>query len=265
MEHVITPHIVAIANNKGGVGKTTTTVYIGCSLARMGFSVLLIDFDPQGDLETALGVDVSENGLTTENAIKGANSRWLSNYVGAKVSITPATPELQNIEAELQKTYSPDVVQRIQDKIPVGIGGGIQFVIIDCPPTLNNLTRAAISVSEDVIIPVNPVPADMKALGRTIEYVKLVDDRKVKKIHILFTRDQHYNINEDAKLIINESYPRLAFKQSISATVQMEETSLRGAIRHPLKRNSGAADYVEVVNELLIRLGVNPREVAYEK
>lgn len=245
------PRVIAVVNNKGGVGKTTTAAYIGCTLARFGYMVNLIDMDPQGDLETYVGIPVSENGITTEQTITSANPRWDSTYIGMGIYITPSTPLLQNIEYQLQKSCFPDIVQRITNKIPAGIEKGLQDVIIDCPPALNNLTRAAITVADDVIIPTNPVPADMKALGRTIEYIKLIDSKATKNIHILFTRDQHCNINEDAKAAINAMYPGLAFKRSISATVQMEETALRGALRQPLKKNTAANDYVEVVNELL--------------
>ena len=265
MNQITKPHIISLANNKGGVGRTTSAAYIGCTLARMGFYVTMIDFDPQGDLETILGISVHESGLTTEQSIAGCNIRWLSTRISPHIWLTPSTPKLHNIETMLLSTSEPDIVKRVSHKIPYGIEQGIGFVIIDCPPALNNLTRAAFTIADTIIIPTNPVPADMKALTRTYEYANLITESKHKLIKILFTRDQHYKINEDAITAINEILPGLPFKQSISATVQIEETTIRGALRQPLKRNTGAADYVEVTKELVETIGLKPREeINYE-
>lgn len=265
MNQITKPHILALANNKGGCGKSTSAAYLGGTLARMGFYVTMIDFDPQGDLETFLGASVHDAGITTEQSIVGSNIRWLSTRISPHIRLTPSTPKLQNIETMLLSTSEPDIVKRVSQKIPYGIEQGTGFVIIDCPPALNNLTRAAFTIADTIIIPTNPVPADMKALTRTYEYANLIAGSSHKLIKILFTRDQHYKLNEDAISAINEILPGLPFRQSISATVQMEETAIRGALREPLKRNTGAADYVEVTKELLEITGLKPKEeVQYE-
>lgn len=251
------PTVISIVNNKGGVAKTTSAVYLGCAFARSAISTHIIDFDPQGDVESTLGVTLLDSSIKTEELIARSVKFWPATPAAGLMPLylTPSTPSLNNIESMIANTSEPNVVRRVMTKIPYGLEY-TQLVLIDCPPAFGNLTRAAISVSDYVIIPTNPVPANLKALSRTVEYVQLIAGEKSKPqiAGILFTRNQNYNINQECMTLINDTFPGLPFETSIRATSLIEETPIRGCMKPPLKRNQAAADYMAAAREIYERI-----------
>ena len=149
------PKIISVANQKGGVGKTTTTINLGASLARTGRRVLLIDLDPQGNASTGLGVDVATRSVTTYDVLTGdalPSDAAISTSV-ENLLIIPATTDLSSADINLISNekrsfmlyaalHQPDI-----DELK------LDYILIDCPPSLNILTVNAMVAAHAVIVP----------------------------------------------------------------------------------------------------------------
>jgi chromosome partitioning protein len=156
------PRVIAIANQKGGVGKTTTAINLGTALAAVGEKVLVIDLDPQGNASTGLGVAIDERLRTTFDVLTGAAS-LAETYVKTAVPglcVVPANSDLVGIEGELGA--DPARPYKLRDAISALIGqqrsrpndAPFSYILIDCPPSLNLLTLNSLSASHAVIVPV---------------------------------------------------------------------------------------------------------------
>lgn len=251
--------VISISNHKGGVGKSTTAVALSVNLTRFGKKVQLIDMDPQGDLTTLLKLNLSENGISTSDAILGTRGPiWPAYQLRSNSGIfdfrfTPARAELQNVNTELQKAGGKNLVDTYREKID--LIQGADYVIINCPPALDFLTWAAISVSDHVIIPSLPHPLSLEAIERTMNYVGLVANGNPfpRVLGILLTMYEGYNIHREIKELLNETYPGKVFETAIRKTVLMEASPLRGMLKDPLKRDTAAADYLSFTKEVLSR------------
>lgn len=251
------PIKIALASYKGGVAKTTSTAAIASCLARRGKSVLAVDMDGQGDLSSAFQVEPTTN-LSTYDAIIQTHNHWPSVYAGNNVSVTPSGPEMETLLDDLRGVpYLPDIAERM--KVKVDYIKGYDYLLFDCPPALNAITRAAISASDYVIIPAIPTPMSLKALARTTEYVGLIAGEKSTPsvLGILLTMCEPLNLHRDAIAVIEESFSGLPFKTVIPRTVEMEKMILRGYSRDPLKRNLGLAAYEAVTEEIIDRIHNN--------
>lgn len=251
------PTKIAVASYKGGVAKTTSTAAIASCLARRGKNVLAVDMDGQGDLSSAFQTEPKPN-CSTYDAIRQPHNNWPSIYAGNNVSITPSDPEMETLIDDLRRLpVMSDFVVRMKHKVEHI--KGYDFLLFDCPPALNDITRAAISASDYVIIPAIPTPMSLKALARTTEYVGLIAGMSSKPsvLGILFTMCEPLNLHREAMAVIGESFPGLPFKTVIPRTVEMEKMILRGYSRDPLKRNLGLAAYEAVTEEILDRIHNN--------
>ncbi len=254
------PIFIAIASYKGGVAKTTSTAAISCCLARRGYQVLNIDFDGQGDLSASFGVEPQED-ISSYSAIMRTNNHWPRLYLGHNLSITPSGPDMETLLDDLRQiNYMPDIVERMGHKAEYI--KGFDIVLTDCPPTLNDITRAAITVSDYVIIPAIPTPMSLRALSRTYEYVNLITGKKTNPsvLGIIDTMVDHLNLHQEAIASIEESYPGLQFTNVIPKTVEMEKMLIRGYMRDPLKRNLGMTAYEAVTDEIINRINYHNNE-----
>ena len=165
--------IVAVANQKGGVGKTTTAVNLGACLAEQGKKVLLVDGDPQGNATSGVGIDKADVDECIYNVIvedMEAKNVVRSTAVG-NLSIIPATIQLAGAEIELVSTISREV--RLKRALET-VKDHFDYVIIDCPPSLGLLTLNALTAADSVLIPVQCEYYALEGLSQLLNTVRLV-------------------------------------------------------------------------------------------
>ena len=170
---------IALVNQKGGVGKTTTTVNLGTALAIMGKRVLLIDLDPQGHLTLHTGIDPdsldkSIYDLLTDPAVTAAD---IAHQPRENLTVLPAEVNLAGVESELASLASTGQAQRIlRDKCAplLAQGNGFDYVLIDCPPSLGMLTVNALTLAREVIVPMQAHFLALQGLSKLLETVALV-------------------------------------------------------------------------------------------
>ena len=248
--------IIAITNNKGGVGKTTTAVNFGAALRRKGFDVLLIDYDGQTNLTDILGV-VPEAHATTYDAMKTPSTyitpvRVLSPEDGCGVlDVLPSCEDLAACEVELSQ--EPDRVTRFGG-IVEGYATKYDVVIIDTPPTLGLLTISALYACDEAIIPIQAEPLAIRgllSLNKAIQGVNTNRKPSVKS-SVLFTQfDSRKGLNR----LISEQVTGAGFK--VFATRIRDNVALAEATAANLdifrynRRSNGAQDYDALTDEYL--------------
>ena len=171
--HKKSPRIIAIANQKGGVGKTTTTINLGAAIAESGKKVLIIDLDPQSNTTTGLGVSTKELSISIYQVIiqeKTASEAILD--VGIKnLDLLPSSLELAGAEIELVTVFSRE--QRLSRALEEVISD-YEFILIDCPPALGLLTVNALCFADEVIVPIQCEYYALEGLGQLVGNVDLV-------------------------------------------------------------------------------------------
>ena len=254
--------MIAICNQKGGVGKTTTTVNLGIGLAMQGKRVLLVDADPQGDLTTCLGwqdTDSLETTLATklEDVIKEtANDPTkgiLQHHEG--VDLIPANLELSAMEFSLVNAMSRETTLK---NYLNQVKGNYDYILIDCMPSLGMVTLNALSASDSVIIPVQAqyLPAKgMTQLLQTVTRVKKYINPDLKIDGILLTLvDSRTNLAKSTVDELKESFGKYIklYKTSIPIAVKAAETSSKGKSIYAYEPNSTVAKaYKEFTKEVL--------------
>lgn len=167
------PRVIAIANQKGGVGKTTTTVNLGASLAELGLRTLLIDLDPQGNASTGLGIE--NRGLEHSMYHVMLHDEPLENVVEPtdvkNLFVAPASLDLAGAEIELVPAFSRE--QRLKRAIDAVIDD-YDYVLIDCPPSLGLLTVNGLSAAKEVLVPIQCEYYALEGLGQLLRNVDLV-------------------------------------------------------------------------------------------
>ena len=170
---LVLPRVFAVANQKGGVGKTTTAVNLGAALADLGFRVLVVDLDPQGNATTGLGInhrnvegsiyDVIMNDASIDDCVEPTSLRNLF--------VVPATIDLAGAEIELVPAFSRELkLKRALNEVR----DGYDFVLIDCPPSLGLLTVNGLAAADDVLVPIQCEYYALEGLGQLLRNVDLV-------------------------------------------------------------------------------------------
>ena len=248
--------IIAIANQKGGVAKTTTTAALADGLARRHYKVLVIDMDPQGNLSDSLGCD--EQQPTVYDMLKGdlSPSKVIQRLNG--FDIIPANIMLAGAEQELLAQIGKE--QRLKEQISM-IVAQYDYIIIDTPPALGILTINAFTAADEIIIPTQAgifAATGITQLYETIKSVQKYCNPKVQIVGVLMTRyNQRTNNNKEMKELtdkIAEYMDVPMFKTTIRSSVVVEEAQARKVNLHAYKGNSKVADdYDKVVQEYLLK------------
>lgn len=253
--------IVAVANQKGGVGKTTTAINLAVALAAFDYETLLIDFDPQSNSTSGLGVDITKNNKNiydvlcsrapVESAIHQTSVEWLD--------IIPTSHNLAGAEIELVSEFSREsVLKRSLDKIR----GMYKFIIIDCPPSLGLLTVNALNASDSVITPVQCEYYAMEGLAyfmNTVDKIRQAINPGLKVDGGVITMyDSRINLANQVREEIGKYYGDKLYKTVIPRNVRLAEAPSYGQsifVYDPSSR--GALAYKELTIEFLARRGVD--------
>jgi len=165
--------LIALMNQKGGVGKTTTTVNLGAAFARAGRPTLIIDLDPQSHATLHLGVDphAVEHSVYDLLLDPGADASGVVREVAPNLYLIPAHTDLAAAETEL--SGAPDRDRRLE-RVLAGLGGRFEFVLLDCPPSLGLLTLNALTAAREVLIPMQAHFLALQGVGKLLETVALV-------------------------------------------------------------------------------------------
>jgi chromosome partitioning protein len=170
--------IIAVANQKGGVGKTTSTVNLAAALAEQGASVLVVDLDPQGNASTALGIEHRVGVLGVYEVLIDGKSIADASYPCEdieRVTAVPATIDLAGAEIELVSTVAREYrLRRALEAIAAEPAGRPDYVLIDCPPSLGLLTLNALVAADEILIPIQCEYYALEGLGQLLKTIELV-------------------------------------------------------------------------------------------
>jgi chromosome partitioning protein len=258
---IIVTRIYTLVNQKGGVGKTTTTINLGAYLAQMGQRVLVVDLDPQANATSCLGVDKSNVQSGTYEALFGetkiASSVLLNERL--KLSLLPSSPALAGAEVELVDELARESRLR---KALTQMKGRYDYILIDCPPSLGLLTVNGLMAALDgVIVPVQCEYLALEGLGQltqTIERVRsLLFPELVVRGVVLTMFDSRTNLANDVVAEVNRHFPDQVFKSVIPRSIRLAEAPSYGLpISVYAPASVGAQAYQALAKELLKSDGV---------
>ncbi|NCU38486.1 ParA family protein [Candidatus Saccharibacteria bacterium] len=250
--------IIAVTNQKGGVGKTTSSINISYYLAKFGHKTLLIDFDPQGNATSGLGVDKQSLGATMADVVTG--SKKLSEVIVStehkNLSLAPSTPTLANTEVELAQANHR--FSRLKYAI-ANCQSDYEYIIIDNPPSLSLLTVNGLIAARYVLLPVQAEFYALEGLGQLLETMKLVRkslNPTLDLIGVLPTMvDSRTSLSGQVLAEINKHFPAKVFKSSIPRNVRLAEAPSHGVPIGVYDRFSkGARAYKAVTKEVIERV-----------
>ena len=247
--------IIAIANQKGGVGKTTTSINLAASLGVLEKKVLLIDADPQANASSGLGIDVEnvkngtyrllEHAVAVEDAITTTNS--------PNVDIIPSHIDLVAIEIELVDVEDREYMLQ---KALASISDSYDFVLIDCAPSLGLLTLNALTAADSVIIPIQCEYFALEGLGKLLNTIK-----SIQKIHnedldieglLLTMYDSRLRLSNQVVEEVKKHFDKMVFKTIIQRNVRLGEAPSYGeSIISYDAGSKGANNYLSLAQELI--------------
>ena len=222
--------IVSVANQKGGVGKTTTTVNLSTILAKRGKKVLLIDTDPQGNATSGLGIEKESDLSTYDLLITDVAAEDIIQETGIKnLYISPSNMNLAGAEVQLVSMMSRE--QRMKEKLDV-IKDKFDFILIDCPPSLGLITLNAFTASDSVLIPVQCEYYALEGLGQLLNTVELVRKHLNKNLYvegaILTMYDIRTNLANQVVREVKRFFQNKVYKTVIPRNVKVSEAPSYG-------------------------------------
>ena len=250
-------HTIAIINQKGGVGKSTTTVNLAAALGELGRKVLIVDFDPQGNSTSGFGIDKEELSQCVYDALLHdvPAGDLILETVSPRVFIIPATIQLAGAEIELvsamaRETRLKDLLDPVKDEF--------DFIFIDCPPSLGLLTINALAAADSVLIPIQCEYYALEGVTKLLESMRMVKGRINKNLDtygVLMTMyDSRTSLSNQVVEEVQNYFGDLAFKTNIPRSVKESEAPSFGMpIIKYAPHNKGAIAYMNLAKEVIRR------------
>lgn len=223
------PRIIAVANQKGGVGKTTTAINLSAALTEDGFEVLLVDLDPQGNASTGLGIDAAARKYTTYDLLVG--DMQLDDVIQATnvegLRIIPANSDLSSADIELFSNEKRSFLLHDALRQPAIDSYRFDYVLIDCPPSLNLLTVNAMVAAHSVLVPLQSEFFALEGLSQLMLTIREVrqtanPDLRIEGV-VLTMYDGRNNLSQQVESDARENLGELVFKTVIPRNVRVSE------------------------------------------
>lgn len=261
--------IIAFANQKGGVGKTTTCVNVAAYMAMMGKKILIVDLDPQGNATSGVGIKKSKDLKTIYDLIDGESSfdEAIQPTIVENLFIIPSTVDLAGAEVELiQIPQREKVVKKLLDEIK----DSYDFILIDCPPSLGLITVNALTASDSVIIPMQCEFYAMEGITQLMNTIRLIKYHLNPNIDIegvvMTMKEKRFNLTNQVSNEIIKVFNKKVYVTTIPRNVRLAEAPSHGLPVALYDSNSkGAEAYLSLAEEILKRSGTPYKKISKKR
>lgn len=249
--------IIAFANQKGGVGKTTTCINVATYMALMEKKILILDLDPQGNATSAVGINKTKELKTIYDLIDGASAydEVIQPTIVDNLFIIPSTVDLAGAEVELiQIPQREKVIKRILDEIK----DSYDFILIDCPPSLGLITVNALTASDSIIVPIQCEFFALEGLTQLMNTVRLIKYHLNPNLDIegvvMTMKDKRYNLTNQVSNEIIKFFNKKVYLTTIPRNIRLAEAPSHGLPVALYDANSkGAEAYLSLAEEIMKR------------